>query len=1773
MSLAAPAAFTLTRVAPATAVTDVGVTYRPQIFFSRAVNTATVTADTFYATGPDGTKLDMTVLPASDGSFAWLLPNTPMPGASTITLHVKGSAIRAAQDGAFLDADGDGIAGGELVYSFTTASTASIPTTTVTDASGAQTTISTRLVGKVLDPGPDLTPMTFDDIGRGDDGILHTADDVYKLPIAHARVFVVGRPDLSTFTDANGNFSFEGLPVGDVKLGIDGRTATNPPAGVFFPEMVLDLVLKAGIINTVPGSMGTREAQAANAGRPEVYLPRVQAASLQAVSDTAPTTVTMDAKSAPNLTDAQRGEMKLTVQPGTAVDAQGKVLTDVKVGISTVPPEIVKDMLPPGVLQHTFDITIQAPGVDVFTVPQQITFPNVFNADPGTKLNILSFDHTTGRLVIVGTATVSADGLTVVSDEGSGIIAPGWHGVTPPGSPANGPANPPTPPDPPCINSKNAFDIVVDLTTAAAACVAELAGVGDALKAVLTVADKVRSITESAQTLQAELDKPGVSTAQLAATFKIINDGKGAVVAVVEAFEGQASPLSKAMKIAKCLEAILGGLDNICGRIQSQGDECNTFIIKTVCIGIAVVKTELAQVNKLIGLAEAGLKEIGLALACSLIDKIATALNAAANAQQSTQSVPEFGARFFSQALADETVTTAATPKEEAKDLLGQLIEQMNLNKPGIESLQAFGQGYAQLGQATDTLDQTTAQLYSANVAGLPANAYFHVEAGGQEFRGRTDNGGRLEVFLPPNADYTLTIYDVASNRIAQVRSHTGASGTPTTIPALAFASLTLSSLPLDADGNRIVPNYLLPNGTGGLLDTDGDGLPDVAEGVVGTYVNRADSDGDTIGDLAELQQGLDPLDGQAVATGVISRVELKGTAESVAVLGSLDGLSRNIALVATGAYGLAVVDASALTAPKLLSELKLAGNSTDVAVDAGRGLAAVAAGDAGLHVVDVTVAAAPRLVQTLVFAQPVAQVEVRDGLAFVAAGSSIAVVDLNSLEVTQTLDLSAVGGGTITGLAIDGGIVYAMDSARTLRSFASSGNQLTSLGSLVLPDGGGKLFAGGGIVYVGTTQSFAQGFLTVDAANPATLALKSGVDLNSIAGQSLAANGSGLLVNTGALRGARGEFLNVIDVIDVSDPADTSKFVTRYNLPAAPRDLVIANGLAFVADGSGGLQVVNYISFDTKGKAPTVSITVDGVDVDPSKPGIQVLEGRPVQVRPVITDDVQVRNVELLVNGKVVSNDVSFPFELFAQAPTIAAGGTTLTLQVRATDTGGNATLSAAVVLDVVPDTFAPQVTKVSLDEGARVFFVRSVDVTFDEPLDTALLAVSGVSLVRAGADGTFGTADDEAVTVRLDTRSFGQSLSILPTGYLLPGNYELRIDPSVIADRAGNALAAPIVRHFSVRPASDIRAVSGIAEVAQAPSANPGQQISLPVPFDPATARATFQIIDASGNRSTRDMLVSRADPVRGLAYFTVPLDAVTGDLQVFSQVGSTKTTFADGTFLLQIVPVVTDVQVQSVSSDGSSAVVILTGVGFVEGNNSEYRFGSGAGGVVLLDAGAATGPDVGQFYDYTSNRYVTGVQMTVPLSDGAFGPITVRTAGGTSAAYSVSLSGITATALSGTPADAAQGLGQPGPGDHAGRLGADDGQRRAAALAQHQRRCADDAAEPDGGRRRRHQRHAGHPGLRQRRLHAAALRLGRPAAPADRAQARALRPAGPPGALRQRLRRGREHLPLRRLRRESTRRPTPPPTTSTSTTTASRTAAPTSTARRCRATAWAR
>ncbi len=411
-TLAAPIPLTVTTVTPAVFASDVGVTYRPEVQFSRAVDTATLTGDSLYITDTAGNRVAATIVATGDGTGAFLLPVGNMPGGSRLTLNVNGALIRGAADGSLLDAGGTG-AGSALQSGWTTVATTAVPGTTIT--------------GLVADPGADFQPGSSDDVRYLTDGTR-----TYLNPIAGVKVYALGHEDQAVFTDASGRFTLTGAPAGDVKIVLDGRTATNAPGGFYFPEMTLDTTVRAGQANTIMGSMGTAAEQKANATQPGVYLPRIAASVLQTVSTTQATTVTTPADAGITLSAAQRSRISLTVQPGSLVGQDGQVLAAPQLGVAPVPSDIVRDMLPPGLLEHSFDITIQAPGAALFTQPATLTLPNVFDLAPGEKTYILSFDHTTGRLVIDGTATASADGLTVTTDPGQGITKPGWHGMTPP---------------------------------------------------------------------------------------------------------------------------------------------------------------------------------------------------------------------------------------------------------------------------------------------------------------------------------------------------------------------------------------------------------------------------------------------------------------------------------------------------------------------------------------------------------------------------------------------------------------------------------------------------------------------------------------------------------------------------------------------------------------------------------------------------------------------------------------------------------------------------------------------------------------------------------------------------------------------------------------------------------------------------------------------------------------------------------------------------------------------------------------------------------------------------------------------------------------------------------------------------------------------------------------------------------------------------------------------------------------------------------------------
>ena len=79
--------FQVTRHTPLDGTAEVGVTFRPQLFFSKPVNPATLSPDNFFAEGA-GVRLEANIVPANDGSFAWLFFKQAMPGSARVARRI-----------------------------------------------------------------------------------------------------------------------------------------------------------------------------------------------------------------------------------------------------------------------------------------------------------------------------------------------------------------------------------------------------------------------------------------------------------------------------------------------------------------------------------------------------------------------------------------------------------------------------------------------------------------------------------------------------------------------------------------------------------------------------------------------------------------------------------------------------------------------------------------------------------------------------------------------------------------------------------------------------------------------------------------------------------------------------------------------------------------------------------------------------------------------------------------------------------------------------------------------------------------------------------------------------------------------------------------------------------------------------------------------------------------------------------------------------------------------------------------------------------------------------------------------------------------------------------------------------------------------------------------------------------------------------------------------------------------------------------------------------
>src|SRR6185436_473586 len=167
---------------------------------------------------------------------------------------------------------------------------------------------------------------------------------------------------------------------------------------------------------------------------------------------------------------------------------------------------------------------------------------------------------------------------------------------------------------------------------------------------------------------------------------------------------------------------------------------------------------------------------------------------------------------------------------------------------------------------------------------------------------------------------------------------------------------------------------------------------------------------------------------------------------------------------------------------------------------------------------------------------------------------------------------------------------------------------------------------------------------------NPAVPVLVNAANTTQFGWKQFVPNGSGLALSAedpnASLDGP-----NDISLYDLSNPTNTQAFLTKFLTPGTAYAVSIFNGLAYVADGAAGLQVVNYLPYDNRGTNPTISLSASFALAS----GVAE-EGKLVRVTAAVTDDVQVRNVEFYVDGIKVATDGNFPFEYRFFTPAISA-------------------------------------------------------------------------------------------------------------------------------------------------------------------------------------------------------------------------------------------------------------------------------------------------------------------------------------------------------------------------------------------------------------------------------------------------------------------------------------------------------------------------------------
>ncbi|EPR7136370.1 choice-of-anchor A family protein [Vibrio vulnificus] len=286
---------------------------------------------------------------------------------------------------------------------------------TVTDADGrasAQLTLGdlvgldAQRVQAVLIDGPEGQSLTagfmasaFIAADPGKTSISGVILNNQDKPIPGVTVRIE-KTDRTVTSDYDGRFVLEQVPVGPVHLIADGSTAWLSGE---YPTLSYHIVTVAGVDNPLASPIYMVKLDTENAmlaGSEDVVL----------TLDNYPGFKLEIAKDSVTFPDGSReGYVSVT-----------------SVNAATVP------MAPPNGMQPQFIVTIQPAGAK-FWPPAKLSLPNVDGHEPGSQVEMYSYDHDLEEFVSIGLGTVSEDASTLTSNPGVGVVKAGWHCGSQPG--------------------------------------------------------------------------------------------------------------------------------------------------------------------------------------------------------------------------------------------------------------------------------------------------------------------------------------------------------------------------------------------------------------------------------------------------------------------------------------------------------------------------------------------------------------------------------------------------------------------------------------------------------------------------------------------------------------------------------------------------------------------------------------------------------------------------------------------------------------------------------------------------------------------------------------------------------------------------------------------------------------------------------------------------------------------------------------------------------------------------------------------------------------------------------------------------------------------------------------------------------------------------------------------------------------------------------------------------------------------------------------------